>query len=138
MEAIRFQSRVVNMLKSYCFTLCILFFSCMVYAQLLDSPKSIYDNHPYFKYYDEIAKKETGKTLLQLAHDSHSDMAKGKSIVMSELEFQAINIAVDKHKKGVAESFPIRFSIYAYKIDSNILYVYIGALKKKSIWWRWV
>ena len=62
----------MSLFKLYGITLSMLFFSCMANAQLLDLPKkkNIYDNHPYFKYFGDAVKKETGKLFIQLSYDS--------------------------------------------------------------------
>lgn len=122
------------MFKSYCFTLSILFFSCMVNAQLLDLPKkkNVYDEHPYFKYYGDVVKKETGKSLLQLAYDSPSNLKTGQFAVMSESELHAINIAVAAHQKGASNASPVQNSIYVYKIDSKTLYIHVVSNKSET------
>ena len=77
------------------------------YAQLLEGQqkRNIFDKHTHFKYYDEIVKKETGRTLNQLAHDSKTSLAKGFSISFSETELQAINMVLTKHKKNRLQRF---------------------------------
>lgn len=122
------------MFKFYGLMLTILIFSGMVNAQLLDLPKkkNIYDDHPYFKYFGDAVKKETGKSLLQLAYDSPSNLKKGQFAVMSESELRAINIAVEAHQKSASKVIPAQNSIYAYKIDSKVLYIHVVSNKSEK------
>lgn len=104
------------------------------YAQLLDGQqkRNIFDKHTHFKYYDEIVKKETGRTLNQLAHDSKTSLAKGFSISFSETELQAINMVLTKHKKKSSATIPFQNAIFVYKVDSEILYIHIGTERIKG------
>ena len=114
--------------------LSVLLFSCMANAQLLDLPKkkNIYDNHPYFKYFGDAVKKETGKMLIQLSYDSPSNLKKGQFAVMSESELRAINIAIAAHQKGAPKVSSPQNSIFAYKIDSKTLYIHVVSNKSEK------
>ncbi len=104
------------------------------YAQLLETQqkRSIFDKHVHFKYYNEIVKKETGRTLNQLAHDSKTSFAKGFSITFSETELQAINMVLIKHKNKSSTMIPFKNLIFVYKVDSEILYIHIGTERIKG------
>ena len=88
--------------------------------------------HVHFKYYNEIVKKETGRTLNQLAHDSRISFAKGFSITFSETELQAINLVLIKHTKKSSAEIPFKNLIFVYKVDSEILYIHIGTERIKG------
>lgn len=121
------------MFKFYGLMLSTLIFSGMANAQLLDLPKKkLPDDHPYFKYFGDAVKKETGKSLLQLSYDSPSNLKKGQFAVMSESELRAINIAVEAHQKSASKVIPAQNSIYAYKIDSKVLYIHVVSNKSEK------
>ena len=103
------------------------------FGQLLEERKriNIYDNHPGFKYYWDIVKKEKKKSLSQMSYESPFFIETGKSISLSENELLAVNMVVDKHKKNSRPS-PMQSSIYIYKIDQKILYVEITQYKRTT------
>ena len=118
-----------------CSIILVLFFLINIsYAQLLEvqQKRNIFDNHVHFKYYNEIVKKETGRTLNQLAHDSRISFAKGFSIIFSETELQAINLVLIKHTKKSSAEIPFKNLIFVYKVDSEILYIHIGTERIKG------
>ena len=109
-------------------------FCGMSFAQLLDTqPKrkkinfweSHYEQAPNFKYYDSLLKKEKNKHLLDLAQESYYAMDSARAYTLSGRELHAINLAMQKHSNSLDKGQYFK-SIYIYKINSELLYIYIG------------
>ena len=108
-------------------------FCGMSFAQLLDTqPKrkkinfweSHYEQAPNLKYYDNLLKKEKGKHLYDLAQESYYAMDSERAYTLSGRELHAINLAMQKHSNSLDKGQYFK-SIYIYKINSELLYIYI-------------
>ena len=108
-------------------------FCGMSFAQLLDTlPKRIkinfweshYEQAPNLKYYDSLLKKEKNKHLLDLAQESYYAMDSARAYTLSGRELHAINLAMQKHSNSLDKGQYFK-SFYIYKINSELLYIYI-------------
>ena len=109
-------------------------FCGMSFAQLLDTlPKRKkmdfyerkYDKTPNLKYYDSLLAKEKNKHLYDLAHESYYAMDSARAYTLSGRELHAINLVMQKHP-SMLDDGPYFQSIYIDKINSELLYIYIG------------
>lgn len=103
-------------------------------AQLLDTVptrKKItfdeyhYNKTPKLKYYNDLLKKEKNKRLLDLAKEYYYAMDSTRAYTLSGRELHAINLAMQKHSNSLDKGQYFK-SIYIYKINSELLYIYIG------------
>ena len=107
-------------------------FCGMSLAQLLDTlPQRInfweshYEQTPNLKYYDNLLKNEKGKHLYNLAQESYYAMDSARAYTLSGRELRAINLVMQRHPHPLDKDQYFN-SIYIYKINSELLYIYIG------------